>query len=606
MGFANLHGVHAHGHTRTKRDSTACSTGGITNPTNGQTVDSLKPLNITWDTSCLSTKAIDIFLYAPGMAVPRVHAWQGAAFAPGYHVVDLMPRWWNSSSTMSLQVMMIESGKPPFLSTLSGGPVFSATYTKPADGSTPAAADVSIKDNVSVTLLNDLSQPKKMNSGKTAAAVLLPLLFVSLLIGLWLKKQRTKGQDKRREWKEAVDKRMSTISTDWKAMSAAGATAAIRNSMAVNGNSNPNNRASSFSFGPLRPQSSYAVEEEGDDESSRPKSQMRTGVGLRNPMGTGVGFGAQADRQSRVSFAADTRVSRVSFADGPRPSLESRKSVGMSRAFHTAMLPPMPENAAAVAAAAKRPNGGSDDGTTESDILSPRQTTGALLLTPDEIHHRVGTGRKSEEGIHGGEESYTEVMPALRMIRTSDDNEFLFDVPPTPAPAPVHHKQARSPSYPTMPQTFSTSGHDNFDGSYPTSESPQSMSPVMSTQPIPASMMSPDEMLRAYAEKRQRGSINGGSSSTATTGFPNTMFSSATPIRQQSPSPRSSSTGGLLSSLTPKRKKSTKGMNKFGAISAPVISYPTLAAGTGPITDLGAPPVPGQRNDDPFGGPMGI
>ena len=55
---------------------------------------------------------------------------------------------------------------------------------------------------------------------------------------------------------QAIDNRMSTISTDWKAMSGAGANAAIRHSMAISGN-----RASSFSFGAIRPQSTYTTDD---------------------------------------------------------------------------------------------------------------------------------------------------------------------------------------------------------------------------------------------------------------------------------------------------------------------------------------------------------
>jgi hypothetical protein len=64
----------------------------------------------------------------------------------------------------------------------------------------------------------------------------------------------------------------------------------------------------------------------------------------------------------------------------------------------------------------------------------------------------------------------------------------------------------------------------------------------------------------------------------------------------------------LLQNLTAplKRKKSQQQVTvkKFGQISSPVISYPTLAAGLGATSDVGAPPVPGERRDqDAFGGP---
>ena len=44
-----------------------------------------------------------------------------------------------------------------------------------------------------------------------------------------------KGQRRRKRCSEAIDKRMSTIPTDWESISATGAQAAIRNSIAVSG-----------------------------------------------------------------------------------------------------------------------------------------------------------------------------------------------------------------------------------------------------------------------------------------------------------------------------------------------------------------------------------
>ena len=71
---------------------------------------------------------------------------------------------------------------------------------------------------------------------------------------------------------------------------------------------------SSFSFGAIRPSSQSIADGDGAGNaagigSTRNMSQLRPGVGLRNH--AALSF---TERVSRVSFATDTRTSRVSFA----------------------------------------------------------------------------------------------------------------------------------------------------------------------------------------------------------------------------------------------------------------------------------------------------
>ncbi|EDR02439.1 uncharacterized protein LACBIDRAFT_295409 [Laccaria bicolor S238N-H82] len=454
--------------------SASCSTGGFyLAPKMGDTINSLTPLPITWDPSCLNSTDIDIYLISPGSALPRIHIWTGVALKRGTYTATLMPRWWNATSSQSLQISIVPAGQAPFMSQIAGGPVFTATYTTPSTG-TPASADVNQIDS-GVTPVNDAANAKKKSiSGKAAAGVLIPLLFICLCVAAWFKMQRSKGKEKRKRWSEAVDKRMSTISTDWKSISAAGAQAAIRNSIAVSGTGSRN---SAFSFGAIRPSSQFIAEGEENTAgvgSTRNMSQMRPGVGLRNPAAM-----SSTERVSRVSFAADTRTSRVSFAADPRPSGESRRT----RAFHSAYIPPVP---------ALPTDDVSDDG---SGSLSPRQTQGPLTLTPEDIRARINGGRSvspSSAEQPRDENQMDEVMPALSMMRTgadssTGDDDFLFSTPA--APTPSHPKPTAS------------------------SSSAGLTSPVMSSmpmQPMPASVMSPDDMLRAYAERKAAGANKGG------------------------------------------------------------------------------------------------
>ncbi|KAH7914890.1 hypothetical protein BJ138DRAFT_1170275 [Hygrophoropsis aurantiaca] len=429
-GFTHVRVNHAGvAHALNKRSS--CDTGGFyTNPTTGATVASTDNLNITWDTTCLSgTSAVDIYLIASSL---RIHEWTNVNYALGSYQTTLEPRWWNDTSSVNLQFSIVTSGTPSFLSPFPAGPVFTATYTAPTSGGTPAAADLNTPDTV--TTVNNFPTNSSSSKGKIAAGVLVPLILIGLGIAAYLKMKRAKGKEKRRRFSEAVDKRMSTISTDWKSMSAAGASAAIRNSMAV---SNSGNRNSAFSFGNIRPISTAAVE--GDHMSE--KTAVDTSAPHMSQLRPGLRAAGLGERVSRVSFAADVR-----------PSMESRRNVA-SRAFHTGFVPPVPTRQ-------------------DSDELSPTQTMGPFSLSSEDIRARISGDEPSQ-----ARPSMDEVWPSLTMMRTGGEGEVLGEdylLPqqqtvelPLP-PTPVHHAPA----------------------------SPIGMIPMHD------SVMSPDEMLRAYAERK--------------------------------------------------------------------------------------------------------
>ena len=334
----------------------------------------------------MSTDAIDIYLYNPAASNPRIHLWENVNFALGSYETTLRQQWWNSSSSATLQLAIVAHNTPLFMATLPAGPLFTVSYSADSDASGAlATSDTTATTNIEQ--VNNFNTNHSSNKGKIAAAVIVPLLvIIALVVGAYIEISRSKGKEQRKQWTEAVDKRMSTISTDWKSMSAAGATAAIRNSMAVSNDSG--NRSSSFSFGAIRPSSTVAVEggqagigakgmvtQSGIDTTTPQMTQLRPG--LRNPIASG-------DRVSRVSFAADTRPSGES-----RRSIYSRSSKVTSRAFHTGHVPPLPERQ------------------DSEGIMSPTQTAGPLSLTPEEIHARM-TGLEAAP-----RPSVDEMMPAL-------------------------------------------------------------------------------------------------------------------------------------------------------------------------------------------------
>lgn len=313
------------------------------NVTTGQNFD------IEWDSTCLNSTAVDIYLYMPDADNSRIHMWQNVNFALGKYTSALHSSWWNSTEgSVKLQLKIVPNGSPPFLGDFPAAPIFTATKGNKDNGKTTPGID-----NV-----NNFPQPHSSTSkGKIAAGVLIPLLIVVCVsIYAWINYKRNKGREDRKRWTEAVDKRMSTISTDWKSISAAGASAAIRNSIAVNGGGNRN---SSFSFGAIRPASTF--------------SENQAGVGIR---GTGEDGSQMSQLRPglRVSALGVNRVSRVSFAVDTRPSGESRRT---TRALHNGHVPPVPTRQ-------------------DSSELSPTQTAGPLPLTVDDIHKQMsGQARPS-------------------------------------------------------------------------------------------------------------------------------------------------------------------------------------------------------------------
>jgi hypothetical protein len=247
-------------------------------------------------------------------------------------------------------------------------------------------ADTSKPDSTVTTVNNATYSPKRVSGGKVAAAVFMPLLIVFLLAAVYVKRKRERGKQERKRWSEAFDQRMSTISTNWKPISVAGAQAAIRNSMA----SDANNRASAFSFGNIRPASTVAVESGQAGLGSKSRTVL---PGQSN--GT-----AQLRSSTTSSQMLAERVSRVSFAPDVRPSSESRRTVA-SRAYHTAIVPPIPDRKWE-ASQPSTPN------SENYETLSPMQTNGPQTLSIEDIQaHLAGEETASRPSVDA-------VMPALR------------------------------------------------------------------------------------------------------------------------------------------------------------------------------------------------
>ncbi|TDL14619.1 hypothetical protein BD410DRAFT_845872 [Rickenella mellea] len=503
-----------------KRAAT-CQTGGFyVSPTSGQVVNSSVPFNISWNTSCLNnTNAVDIYLYAPGAANSKLHVWETVNYALGSYQTDLKPKWWNATANVNLQLAIVASGTPAFLSPFPAAPVFAATYTAPPNGTAASAnADTSHPDSFTQKVDNFI---KRVSKGGIAAAVLVPIILIALAVFAYIRYTRMKETKKRQRWSQALDKRMSTISTDWKAMSAAGADAAIRNSMAITSRMS----SASFTGSGRRPSTSMAVESGGhagigagnNDNNDEEKMEQirRPGVG---PRGVSTISNGNGERVSRISFAADTRFSRT--GDGAstnarpsgetaqsRPSLESRRAGAATRSFHMSTVPDVPplpnSNKERVVSDGSRYDdesfdyrheGGEEE--EEGGAMSPTQKAGPIALSPDDIRARIA-GQPNEVRT-----SLDEVMPALSMMRTGGGNASTNDLLLTVTP-PEEDQLAHG-------QGHYQRGHDHYVQPMKTALTINTVpkSPIMESMPMmlpgaaTTSMTSPDAMLRAYAEQR--------------------------------------------------------------------------------------------------------
>src|SRR5258708_25557406 len=285
-----------------------------------------------------------------------------------------------------------------------------------------------------------------------------------------------KRAEKSKRFSQVVDQRMSTISTDWRSISGAGANAAIRASMTVD----------SSAYG--RPASFLSTTESG-----------QAGIGSRfNNMDLTEQDVPRMSQLRGSVMASGERSSRVvSFASDPRHSLEAPQTPHTvasgsrriyTRSFHQAQ------------------NFGDEDDIHNDLQISPRQSLGPAALSNAEIEVRASTGNESlrREMLQ---------MPAMTLMRTGKqtagpNNDLIL-------PAPILRDSSSSTSgSPAVPlPTFQA-----------TSPIPPSRMGAMSPPMNPA--LSPDDLLRAYAAGRapsvHPGTVLGSGAQTISGGTANT------------------------------------------------------------------------------------
>lgn len=288
--------------------------------------------------------------------------------------------------------------------TLAAGPIFTGTYNATAaaianPGSNSTVSTTPLDSAQRITAANNLPA-KGLTKGQIAAAVIMPILVVAAGIAAYVWWSRKKEATRRKEYRENLDQRMSIApGADWAPISAAGAAAAIRQSVAIGSSGGDRNtRASSF----FARQSTYTTD---------PPQEMRQTSRARN-------MSTEQSRTSRVSFA-ETAPAR----GGDRPA-----------------VPPLPQayrKSSAYSAAESTYSTGDNDG--NGAALSPTQREGAFALDEDSIRDRL-SGASANNG-RNSEAFGADTAPALAMMRANE-------VSPTP-PAPVLTRESTAGDYRT-------------------------------------------------------------------------------------------------------------------------------------------------------------
>lgn len=310
------------------------------------------------------------------------------------------------------------------------------------NGVETAASNGTSSDPTLANSAAGILQRGSLSNGAIAAAILIPILAVVATVLAYIKISRVKQAEKSRRFTQALDARMSRISGDWQALAAPGAPQALRDS---------NMRMSKVFVSEMQMDTRPSTERPSVSIYGRPSGET---VGTRTSrFNPSIG-----ERHSRISFAADVNASKE--------RLSTYSTGRTSRAYHLGVAPPVP----AIRTTIYGDHGHDLEEEDEENLVSPEQKQGPLPLTnPDDI------------------------VPALRLMRTganpsAKSSEDLLLSPPVPP----------TPTYTTEQGPMSPLG---ASGSAP----PLSPVGMMPMQPLSASFMSPDAMLKHYAEARASG-----------------------------------------------------------------------------------------------------
>ncbi|WWC85630.1 uncharacterized protein L201_000496 [Kwoniella dendrophila CBS 6074] len=622
-GRIGLAGGHSHSSRAHEKRACNLANGDLyIYPKSTDKVDATQPVTFKWDTTCpVSSQQITLSLYGGSTGV--IKQFGNKDFSAGQLTIQLQPKWWNDTETANLQMSISASGADSFMSdSTPAGPVFQVTYPASAmfstttdngqiKTSTAAAAATQSKDAVFQDVSSTNSSEKSgISKGAIAAAVIVPLLVVSVLIAVAVKFWRNRENEKRKRWSQAL----STHSNlEWEKGALPGEKP---RSILGGGSGRPSMQGGRPSMGGMERPSMSTY-----NGSARPTSSM---YAVENNMaGAGAGAGAHqfqrpdlsslrtnsADnlnrsslvmpdgnvRQSRISFAESARPdrrSRLSFGGDIRPNVHSGifKNPGASRSAHELNSTPTNRRSAAYAT-------GSAIEDDDEIQISPSQMQGPHGFDQSDMR-KVGkgtrTGRRSFMSLGGGNDKRRESTASALSVddfksaasaRGSVDE--LRDMEAVMLMRRSMISQASQPS--PNPATM-----DNNEV--------EALENIPASSPLPPSGSStvaygPDQMLAVYAA---RGKVSpSGTPSTPT--FGNDVQNQSQNQMKPPTATRQNSGMRLLTSFkrNPSEDSTTSPVNVTSPVSAPapgdMRSFVHLNNGTVSSAIIDALPAPGPR-----------
>lgn len=306
----------------------------------GSTTVTQTSLTVTWDASCYpSLTNANIMLYAQGASGAQA-IWPGIPFQNGQYTLTLKPEWWNATSTAELQLSIADPSQPAWLTQVPG-PYFkvqlpasalsttivqgTATIVTAASGVLATSARSTSTDSIYQTV--SIPRAAGLSKGAMAAAILVPLLVVGVAVAIYVRFARQREAEKRKRWSEHVDRRMSSMSMDWRAGGPPSVVAASRMSMAssVGGTGATAAGGARSTYYSTNGGPGMAGAGAGGAAAAATQRIPRVAAPRYHPDGTLDGRPTSQLRQSTIyggmapddaaSFAARQRASRVSFAE---------------------------------------------------------------------------------------------------------------------------------------------------------------------------------------------------------------------------------------------------------------------------------------------------
>ncbi|OXH23228.1 hypothetical protein J008_06173 [Cryptococcus neoformans] len=491
-------------------------------PNSSSVIDATQPVTFKWNTACdVTTTTVDLYLYE---SVGLIKTWSDIDFSAGEYTVQLQPKWWNDTTTASLQLNILDHGADSWDTSYLAGPVFTVDYatsamfhTTTSNGqvitSTVAAAATESKDavfhDVSSTNSGDKSSISK---GAIAAAVVVPIVVVAIIIAVAVRFWRMREAEKRKRWSQAL----STHSNlEWEKGAMPGEKPpSVLGRPSMGGRLSMGTRPSMSSYGgnPRPTSSVYAVENNMAGAGAGGTMHFRPDMHpeMSSLRSKSVDNLSAAGRSSVVMPDGQVRQSRISFAEQARPDRVSRASFGgdirPNKSSSLFRLPGASKSASDLTVSTNQRSaayatGSALDDEEEHISISPSQQEGPLGFAEADMR-RVAqgqrTGRRSLLSLGGGRDNKRQsVASALSGddFRSAASARGSVDELRDMENMVLHRRSMMSQASPSP----------NFGAAYDADAVESLQDPEPMSMPLPSPIpagQDPDQALAMYAAQR--------------------------------------------------------------------------------------------------------